>query len=103
MADQQTNLFKCIGEPNRLQIIKLLSAGEKCVNEIIIALGKEQSLISHHLKSLKHCGIVVARPRAQKIYYKLSDPRIAELVLLSEALLKDLPLCVEPHKKRKAR
>jgi DNA-binding transcriptional ArsR family regulator len=102
MQDKQTNLFQCIGEPNRLQIIKLLAGGEKCVNEIVEALGKEQPLVSHHLKSLKHCGIVVSEPRAQKVYYKLSDPRIAELVLISDTLLRDLPLCVEPvHKKRR--
>jgi len=104
MADEQTKLFKCIGEPNRLKIIKLLDGGEKCVNEIVESLGREQSLISHHLKSLKHCGIVVSEQRAQKIYYHLSDPRIAEVVLISEALLRDLPLCVEPErKKRQAR
>ena len=101
ITDDHTKLFKCIGESNRLQIIKLLSGGEKCVNEIVEALGKEQSLISHHLKSLKHCGIVVSQQRAQKIYYHLSDPRLSELVLLTEALLKDLPLCVEPARKRR--
>ncbi len=101
MAEHQSSLFQCIGEPNRLQIIKFLANGEKCVNDIVEALGKEQSLVSHHLKSLKHCSIVVSEQRAQKIFYKLSDPRIAELVLLSEALLKDLPLCVEPPRKRR--
>jgi DNA-binding transcriptional ArsR family regulator len=93
IEEQQAKLLTCIGEPTRLQIIKLLAGGEKFVNEIVKELGKEQSLVSHHLKSLKACGIIVSSQRAQKIYYRLCDPRIAELVLTSEALLRDLPLC----------
>ena len=93
LEEHQAKFLKCIGEPMRLKIIKLLSCGEKCVNEIVEALGRGQPLVSHHLKALKSCGIVVSEQRAQKIYYRLSDVRIAELVLTSETLLKDLPLC----------
>ena len=93
IEEQQAKFLKCIGEPTRLQIVKLLAAEEKCVNEIVDALGKEQSLVSHHLKALRACGIVVSDQRAQKIYYRLCDARIAGLVVTSEALLRDLSLC----------
>jgi len=93
IEDNQARLLKCIGEPTRLRILKLLAGGEKCVGEIVEALDKEQSLVSHHLRALKDCNIVVVRQEAQKIFYKLADPRLAELVLKSEALMKELPLC----------
>ena len=93
MEEQQAKFLKCIGEPTRLQIVKLLAAEERCVNEIVDTLGKEQSLISHHLRALRACGIVVSDQRAQKIYYRLCDARIGALVTASEALLRDLPLC----------
>jgi len=93
IEEQQAKFLRCIGEPTRLQIIKLLVSGEKCVSEIVETLGREQSLVSHHLRALRACGIVISDQRAQKIYYRLCDPRIAELVLTSEALLRDLPLC----------
>ena len=93
MEDEQARFLRCIGEPTRLQILKLLANNEKCVGEITEALNKEQSSVSHHLKALKECNIVVARQEAQNIYYKLADPRLAELVLNSATLMKELSLC----------
>lgn len=95
IEEKQARFLKCISEPTRLHIIKLLSGCEKCVNDIVSATGRDQPLVSHHLKALKDCGIVFSEQRAQKIFYRLSDPRIAGLMLASEALLKDVPLCQE--------
>jgi ArsR family transcriptional regulator len=93
IADEQARLLQCIGEPTRLQILKLLAEGEKYVGEIIKALGKEQSLVSYHLRALRECNIVVAKQDAQRIYYSLSDTRFASLVLTSEAIAKSIILC----------
>ncbi len=93
LEDAQARFLRCIGEPTRLRIIKMLADGDKCVGEIVKGTNKEQSLISHHLRALKKCNIVVARQKAQKIYYRLADPKLAELVLKSESLMKELPLC----------
>ncbi len=93
IEDDQVKFLRCIGEPTRLRILRLLTSGEKCVGDIVETLGKEQSLISHHLRALKECSIVMTRQEAQKIYYQLADPRLAELVLKSESLAKELPLC----------
>lgn len=79
--------MRCIAEPTRLRILKLLAGGEKYVGEIIEALGKEQPLVSHHLRALKECNIVAARQQAQRIYYKLSDTRLAELVSNVETVI----------------
>ncbi len=93
MESDQARFLRCIGEPTRLRILKLLAGGDKCVGEIADTLNKEQSLISHHLRALKNCNIVVARQDAQKIYYKLADPRLAVLVLTSESIMQELTLC----------
>ena len=93
IQDEQARFLRCIGEPTRLQILKLLAGGEKCVGEIVETLDKEQSLISHHLRALKECNIVVVRQEAPKIYYGLADSRLSELVASSESLMKELPLC----------
>ena len=93
LEERQARFLKCIGEPTRLQILRLLTDGEKCVSEIIEALGKEQSLISHHLRSLKTCNIVRDRQEAQKIYYRVADNRIIGLILDSEALIQEILLC----------
>ena len=93
--EEQVRLLKCIGEANRLRILKNIINEEKCVTDIVNAIGKEQSLISHHLKHLKDCNIVVAQQRAKKIYYSLSHPRLAEIITQSEKLVKELPICQE--------
>jgi DNA-binding transcriptional ArsR family regulator len=93
VAEDQARFLRCIGEPTRLQILKLLAEGERCVGELVCVLNKEQSLISHHLRALKECNIVKERQEAQKVYYKLADNRLARLIIDCEALMKELSLC----------
>ncbi len=93
IEEDQARFLKCIGEPTRLGILKLLAGSEKCVGEIASVLDKEQSLISHHLRALKECNIVQDEQEAQKVYYKLADARLARLIIDSEALMKELSLC----------
>ena len=90
---EHTRFLRCIGEPTRLQILKLLIDDERCVGELAGALNKEQSLISFHLRALKECNIVQDRQEAQKVYYKLTDDRLATLIIESKALMKELSLC----------
>jgi len=93
IEDEQARFMRCIGEPTRLRILKLLISGEKCVCEITGSLEREQSSISHHLKALKKCNIVTSRQEAKNIYYKLTDPRLALFALHGESITRDLPLC----------
>jgi DNA-binding transcriptional ArsR family regulator len=93
IEEDQARFLRCIGEPTRLQILRMLAKDEKCVGELASVLDKEQSLISHHLRALKECNIVKERQEAQKVYYKLTDVRLARLIIDSEALMKELALC----------
>jgi DNA-binding transcriptional ArsR family regulator len=93
IAEDQARFLRCIGEPTRLQILKLLAESERCVGELTGVLDKEQSLISHHLRALKECNIVKERQEGQKVYYRLTDARLARLIIDCEALMKELSLC----------
>ena len=93
LEENQARFLRCLGEPTRLQILKLLAEGKRCVGELASALSKEQSLISHHLKSLKECNIVKDSQEAQKVYYSLADDRLSRLIMDSEALMTELSLC----------
>jgi len=77
----QLRLLKCLADETRFQILMTLKGGERCVCEIFRELGKEQSLISHHLKTLRKSGIVKYRREGKRIIYKLADPSIAELLV----------------------
>ena len=95
IESQQARFLRCIGEPTRLRIIKLLSEGEKCVGDICQAVGKDQPLVSHHLRALRECGIVAARQETQKVYYRLCDRSLASLVMLTGDIVVSLAPCGE--------
>ena len=95
IESQQARFLRCIGEPTRLRIIKLLSEGEKCVGDICQAVGKDQPLVSHHLRALRECGIVSTRQETQKVFYQLCDQSLASLVLLTGDIVSKLSPCGE--------
>ncbi len=71
---------KALSDPTRLKILYLLSDDELCVCEIMSALDKPQSSVSHHLNILKNSGFIKGRKDGVWIHYKLNDPKIAVLV-----------------------
>ncbi|MBC7129259.1 MAG: winged helix-turn-helix transcriptional regulator [Thermoplasmatales archaeon] len=76
--------LKCIVDANRRKILKFLGEGEKCVNEISEFTGIEQSLVSHHLKMLRDCGLVKGRQDGKKTMYSLSDDEIYSIIKMIE-------------------
>lgn len=76
-------LFKALSEPVRLRILALLSDGERCVCDLMAALGLPQSTISRHLSSLRNAGLVTGRRQDQWMYYRLntdSNPAHRQIV-----------------------
>ncbi|MDI6738926.1 MAG: metalloregulator ArsR/SmtB family transcription factor [Candidatus Edwardsbacteria bacterium] len=68
---QTVKLFKSLGDPTRLRIVKLLEAGELCVCQLTAALGMGQSRISRHLSILREAGIIEDRRRGKWVHYRL--------------------------------
>lgn len=78
--EEHSNKLKALSDPTRLKILYLLSDKELCVCEIIFALNKPQSSISHHLNILKNLGFITGRKEGVWIHYKLKDPKLMGLV-----------------------
>jgi ArsR family transcriptional regulator len=76
----ETLFLKCIIDENRRAIVRELEGGEMAAGDIAQRLSMEQSLCSHHLAKLRNCGLVEADQRGKSVYYRLSDPRIVELM-----------------------
>lgn len=74
------NFLKCIVDDNRRNILSFLKEKERCVTDIIEATRLEQSLVSHHLKLLKCCGLVGSRQEGKEIYYRVMDPEISNIL-----------------------
>ncbi|OPY23266.1 MAG: DNA-binding transcriptional repressor ArsR [Methanobacterium sp. PtaU1.Bin242] len=72
--------LKALSDATRLKILYLLSDGELCVCEIMCALNKPQSSVSHHLNILKNLGYIKARKDGVWIHYSLKSQKITDMV-----------------------
>ena len=86
----ESRFLMCITEENRRNILKFLGNEEKCVCEIVAHIGKEQSVISHHLASLRKCGLVQIRKDGKRVMYRVSHPEIVGFLSKGEELAKCL-------------
>ena len=89
------NLLKCICDDTRFEILELLQKNkELCVNDFVKKLKKDQPLVSHHLKTLKKCGIVKSREEGKKAMYTISNSQLSELISNITKTSKEIPsLC----------
>lgn len=71
--------FRALSEPVRLQIVMVLSGGERTVGEIVEATGCKQANISKHLSLLLDDGIVMRRKEGMSAYYRIADASVLEL------------------------
>ncbi len=65
-------IFKALGEPTRLKIIKLLAERELCVCDLEEVMQISQPRVSQHLKVLKHAGLVNERKEGQRTICSLN-------------------------------
>ncbi len=71
-------IFKAIGDPVRLDILKLLAGGPKSVGAIVDAFDLAQPTISHHLGILKSADLVTTRKENRSIIYSLNSGCVAD-------------------------
>jgi DNA-binding transcriptional ArsR family regulator len=65
--------FEALGDPNRREILRLLSAGDKPVHEIAAALPISRPAVSRHLRLLKDAGMVAEHARGTWRIYHLQE------------------------------
>jgi DNA-binding transcriptional ArsR family regulator len=71
-AATTTDTFNAIAEPRRRQILDLLAAGERPVNELVGLLGLPQPQVSKHLRVLREVGAVGVREIGRQRLYSLN-------------------------------
>ena len=78
--------LKVIAHPTRLEIISLLEAKrELTVSQICTKLEIEQSLVSHHLASMRTMGVLQANRDGINISYSILDPKVLEIIQMAMA------------------
>lgn len=71
------SVCKALGDSNRLQIVQMLSVGEKCACKLLEAFEITQPTLSHHMKILCDCGLVETRKEGKWSYYSLNCEALA--------------------------
>ncbi len=71
--------FQVLSDPNRLQIVELLLAKERAVNDLVAHMAIRQSGVSRHLRILDEAGFVQTRAHGNKRIYSLRPERFIEL------------------------
>jgi ArsR family transcriptional regulator len=71
---------RALGDATRQEILQLLQKkGEQRVSDIVAAFERSsQPTISHHLKILKHEGLVVSRREGKEILYAINEENVEE-------------------------
>lgn len=78
--------LKVIAHPTRLEIIQLLDGRKTLtVSQICTKLEIEQSLVSHHLASMRNKGVLKADREGINISYSILDPKVMEIVQVAMA------------------
>lgn len=87
--DLTSRFFQVLSDPTRVHIVELLLEGEKNVSELVAALDMQQGRVSSHLACLRWCGFIGTRREGKYVYYRITDPRVRELMKLAHQLLAD--------------
>ena len=73
LARRASILLKHVSDPTRLQVILILSDGERHVGALCAQLSQSQPAVSHHLALLRHGGIIAPRRQGKNNFYSLTD------------------------------
>ncbi|MEA5049970.1 MAG: metalloregulator ArsR/SmtB family transcription factor [Oscillospiraceae bacterium] len=64
-------ICRALGDSNRLQIVGMLTDGEKCACKLLERFDITQPTLSHHMKILVECGLVKVRRQGKWSHYSL--------------------------------
>jgi rhodanese-related sulfurtransferase/DNA-binding transcriptional ArsR family regulator len=79
LYDAFASVAKALGNGRRAEIVDVLAQGERSVEEIATEIGQSMANTSHHLHSLAAAGLLQSRRDGQRIIYRLTSDRVAEL------------------------
>ncbi len=72
-AKRASILLKHVSDPTRLQVILILSEGERHVGALCEQLSQSQPAVSHHLALLRHGNIIAPRRQGKNNFYSLTE------------------------------
>jgi len=94
---ENAGLFKAVADANRLMIIDMLSCEELCACRILEKFNITQPTLSHHMRILCECGLVIGRKEGKWMYYSLDEKKVRDLKAFLEEVTsyKENCICIE--------
>jgi rhodanese-related sulfurtransferase/DNA-binding transcriptional ArsR family regulator len=84
--EQFARIAKAIANAHRLELIDLLAQGERSVEELAHESDLSIANASQHLGALREAHIVTTRKEGVRVYYRLSDPGVYQLIQIIREL-----------------
>jgi ArsR family transcriptional regulator len=78
-------VFKALGHPARLTLVRTLQGGEHCVCDLVEVVGSGWSTTSKHLEVLRNAGVVDSDKRGQQVFYRLKLACVGEFIACLDA------------------
>lgn len=80
-------LFRSLGDPTWLAILRRLAVGPARVVELVQVAGLAQSTVSRHLACLRDCGLVASEPVGRASLFRLTQPALIDVFTAAQAVL----------------
>jgi ArsR family transcriptional regulator len=90
VSNLRVKILSALSDPTRLELLEYLAGGERCVCEILPAFSRSQSTISKHLNILYETGIIDRRIDGKRTLYRISNPKIFNLLREVDSIALDL-------------
>ena len=84
---RMADIFKALGDINRLRLVRVLLDGERCSSDLAEQLGVEASTLSPQVRLLRHLSIISSRKEGKHIYHQLSNDCVRQLLALVDEFL----------------
>ncbi len=80
-AAQVASVLRAIANDRRLMILcRLVEDGEATPGALAVSVGLSQPALSQHLARMREEGLVAYRRESRTLWYRIADPRVAELL-----------------------
>ncbi|WP_369045895.1 ArsR/SmtB family transcription factor [Sinomonas sp. P10A9] len=98
LFEEFARVGKALANGKRLELLDLLTQGERSVEALADAAGLGLSTASAHLQALRQAGLVVTRREGTKIFYGVAGPDVLRLYALLRGVAQQRVADVEPRR-----
>jgi DNA-binding transcriptional ArsR family regulator len=88
VEEYTAKIFKSLGHPIRLGVIKKLGEKRLCVCELKKDLEFSQPNLSQHLRLLKDSGVLIAEKKGLNVIYQVKDKKFLQAIDIIERMIK---------------